>query len=48
VLGCYECGGVMNVFIGITYNGWVQDDPLATDMLGAGGSVLGSCKRKLG
>jgi len=47
VLGCYDCGGVMNVFIGIAYNGWVQDDP-STNMLGDGGSILGSRKGKLG
>jgi hypothetical protein len=33
---------------GISYNGWVQDDPIVADVLGAGGSVLGSCEGKLG
>jgi hypothetical protein len=42
------CGGAMNVFIGISYNDWVPDDPFAADVLGAGGSVLGSCEGKLG
>jgi hypothetical protein len=37
----------MTVFNGIPYNGCVQDDPFAVDMLGAGGTVLGSCKEKL-
>jgi hypothetical protein len=38
----------MNIFIGIPYNGWVQHDPFATDVLGACGSILGSCEGKLG
>jgi phosphoribosyl-AMP cyclohydrolase len=29
-----DCGGDMNVFIVIPYNGWVHDDPFATDVLG--------------
>jgi hypothetical protein len=42
------CGGDINVFIGIPYNGWVQDDPFVADVLGAGGSILGSYEEKLG
>lgn len=42
------CGGATIVFISITYNGWVLDDPFAADVFGAGGSVLGSCEGKLG
>jgi hypothetical protein len=37
----------MNVFIGILYNDWVQDDPFATNVFGTSGSVFGSCKGKL-
>jgi hypothetical protein len=46
-LGDGGSGGAMTVFIGIPYNGWVQDDLFATDVLGVGGSVLGSCEGKL-
>jgi hypothetical protein len=42
------CGGTTNVFNGIPYNGSVQDDPFVVDVLSAGGTVLGSCKEKLG
>jgi hypothetical protein len=38
----------MNIFIGIPYNAWVQDDPFVANVLDAGGSVLGSCEGKLG
>jgi hypothetical protein len=41
-------GGAINVFTSLPYNGWLYDDPFAADVLGAGGSVLGSCEGKLG
>jgi hypothetical protein len=27
-----DCGGAMNVFIGIPYNGWIWDDPFVVDV----------------
>lgn len=41
------CGCVVNMFIGILYDGWASDDPFIVDAVSKGGYVLGSCEVKL-
>jgi hypothetical protein len=48
VLGSGDGGCVVNVFIGIPYDGWVSDDPFIANVLGKTGSVLGSYEGKFG